>query len=140
MDEVGVVKSINGVIAIVSVEKKSSCDQCKAGCNVSDSGVEIEALNKARAVIGQKVRVAMQPYLYLKGSMLIYGLPAVALIIGAVIGKEYISGYFSNADPDLVSAVSGFGLFFLSFLIVKIWSMRLEKKTDYKPVIEEILE
>lgn len=140
MDEVGIVKSINGVIAIVSVEKKSACDQCKAGCSVSDSGVEIEAFNKVKASVGQKVKVVMQPYLYLKGSILIYGIPALALIIGAIIGKEYLSNFFKGMDPDIVSAISGFALLILSFLIVKVWSSRFEKKTEYKPIIEEILE
>lgn len=140
MDEVGIVKSINGAIAIVSVEKKSACDQCKAGCSVSDSGVEIEAFNKVKAAVGQKVKVVMQPYLYLKGSILIYGIPALALIIGAIIGKEYLSSFFKGMDPDIVSAISGFALLILSFLIVKVWSSRFEKKTEYKPIIEEILE
>ena len=62
------------------------------------------------------------------------------MIIGAVIGKELISGLFKNMDPDIVSAVSGFGLFAISFLAVKIWSGRFEKKTEYKPVVAEILE
>lgn len=140
MDEVGIVKSINGAIAVVSVERKSACDSCKAGCNVSDSGVEIEAFNKAKAAVGQKVRVKMEPYLYLKGSILIYGMPAIALIIGAIIGKEYLSGFFKGSDPDIVSAISGFGMLILSFIAVRLLSARLEKKTEYKPVIEEIIE
>ena len=140
MDEIGIVKSVNGPVATVSVEKKSACESCKAGCKVSDSGVEIEAFNEAKALVGQRVRIEMKPYLYLKGSILIYGIPALALIIGAVIGKEFISAFFTDIDPDMVSAISGFAMFFLSFIIVKVWSMRLEKKTEYKPVIAEVLE
>lgn len=140
MDEIGIVKRISGIIATVSVERKSACDSCKAGCKVTDSEAVIEAVNEAKASVGQKVRVEMKPYLYLKGSIIIYGIPAGALIIGAVIGKELISGFFKNMDPDIVSAVSGFGLFALSFLAVKIWSRRFEKKAEYKPVVAEILE
>lgn len=140
MDEIGIVKNLSGAIAIVSVERKSACDTCKAGCKVTDSGAEIEAINEARAAVGQKVRVAMKPYLYLKGSVIVYGIPALALIIGAVIGKEFLSGFFKNTDSDIVSAISGFALFALSFIIVKLWSSSLEKKTEYKAVIAEILE
>lgn len=140
MDEIGIVKNIDGVIAIVFVERKSACDSCKAGCKVSDSGAEIEAINNAKASVGQKVKVVMKPYSYLKGSMLVYGIPALALIIGAIIGKEFLSVYFKNVDPDITSAISGFALFILSFVIVKLWSSRLEKKTEYKAVIAEILE
>ncbi len=140
MDEIGIVKSIQGVIATVSVERKSACEQCAAGCKVTDAGAEIEAVNRAKAAIGQKVRVELKPYTYLKGSIIVYGLPALALIIGAVVGKEFFSGLFRTMDPDIVSAMFGLGAFIVSFILIKFWSMRLEKKTEYKPVIEEILE
>ncbi len=140
MDEIGIVKAVNGIIAVVSVQRKSACDQCRAGCKLTESGVEIEAVNTVRAVIGQKVKVVMKPYSYLKGTLLVYGVPTLALIIGAVIGKEFLSGFFREADPDILSAISGFGAFLLSFLLIKIWSGKAEKKMEYKPVIEEILE
>ncbi|MFN3396099.1 MAG: SoxR reducing system RseC family protein [Thermodesulfovibrionales bacterium] len=142
MEETGIVKSLSGALAIVVVERKSACDQCKAGCKVTDSGAEIEALNPVKAKIGQRVKVIMKPYTYLKGSIIIYGIPALALIIGAIIGKELLTSIhpFTSLDPDVVSAITGFGAFVLSFLVVKIWSMKIEKRIEYKPVIEEILE
>lgn len=140
MNETGIVKRINGITAVVSVERKSACEQCAAGCKITDAGAEIEAVNRAKARIGQKVRVEIRPYSYLKGSVIVYGLPALALIIGAVAGKEFFSGFFPSLDPDIVSAIFGFGFFIASFLAVKFWSARLEKRTEYKPVIEEIIE
>lgn len=142
MEETGIVKRLNGNIAIVVVDRKSACDQCKAGCKVTDSGAEIEALNLAEARIGQKVKVVMRPYTYLKGSIIIYGVPALALIVGAIIGKEVLSPVypFKDLDPDIVSAIVGFGAFILSFLLVKIWSKGVERKTEYRPVIQEIIQ
>ena len=140
MDEIGIVKSIHGVIATVSVERKSACEQCAVGCKVTDSGAEIEAVNRAKAKIGQKVRVELKPYSYLKGSIIVYGLPALALVIGAVVGKEFFSGLFRTMDADIVSAIFGFGAFIIAFILIRFWSMRFEKKSEYKPVIEEILE
>lgn len=140
MDEIGVVKEIKGAFAIVSVARKSACSDCKAGCRLTESGAEIEAVNTIHAGVGQKVRVVMKPYTYLKGSLLVYGLPALALVLGAMVGKEFLSGLFKNTDPDILSAISGFGAFILSFLVIKGWSARIEKKIEYKPVAEEILE
>jgi sigma-E factor negative regulatory protein RseC len=140
MEEIGVVKSTSGVLAIVSVERKSACEQCSAGCRITAAGAELEAINWAKAIEGQKVRVVLRPYSYIKGSMVVYGLPALALILGAVAGKEFFSSFFSSLDPDIVSAIFGFGGFILAFIVVKIWSARIEKETAYKPVIEEILE
>ncbi len=140
MEEIGIVKSTHGVIATVSVERKSACEQCAAGCKITDSGAEIEAVNQAKARVGQRVRVELKPYSYLKGSMLVYGFPAMALVLGAVAGKGFFSRFFPGIDPDIVSAIFGFGAFIVSFVVVKIWSTRLEKKMEYKPVIEEIIE
>ncbi|NOY39186.1 MAG: SoxR reducing system RseC family protein [Nitrospirae bacterium] len=141
MEEVGIVKSIDGVTAKVLVERKSACDKCSEGlCHVSDAGALIDALNIAKAKEGQKVKVVFKSYTYLKGTILIYGLPALALIIGAVLGKEFLPRIFSGVDPDLLSAVGGFGLFILTFIAARLFSLRMEKNTEYKPVVEEILE
>lgn len=140
MDEIGIVKSVKGMLAIVTVAGKSACEHCTAGCKISGAEAEIEAVNRVRAHVGQRVRVVVRPYSYLKGSALVYGLPSLALIIGAVIGKELFGRLFTGFDPDLLSALCGFAAFLLSFLAVKVLSSGAEKKTEHKPVIEEILE
>jgi len=142
MEEIGVVKSTEGMHAVVEVRRKSACEHCTLGtCQFTDDAAEIEAVNKAGAEVGQKVRLVLVPYTYLKGSMLIYGLPALAMIIGAVLGKEVLSGYITGVDADGVSAMTAFALCALSFVFVKIWSGRKPKgKEQKKPVIEEIIQ
>lgn len=141
MEEIGVVKSVEGALARVSVPRKSVCEGCTAGtCKPDEQSMEIDAVNKAKAKAGQKVRVVIKAYSYLRGSILVYGIPALALIAGAVLGKEVFSRQFKNIDPDTASAIFGFGLFALSFLGIKIWSMGGGGKTETKAVIEEILE
>ncbi len=141
MEEIGVIKSIEGLIAKVNVPIKSACEGCTAGtCKRGEQSMEIDALNPVEARIGQKVKVVIRPYTYLKGSTIVYGIPALALIIGAVIGKEVLSHYFKKLDPDIVSAIFGFGAFAISFLSIKLWSSRVDKNVDLKPVIEEIIE
>lgn len=141
MEEIGTVKSTQGMFAKVSVPRKSVCEGCTAGtCTPDEQAMEIEAINKARARAGQRVRVVVKTYTYLKGSILVYGIPALALIAGAILGKEVFSSYFKDTDPDIISAIFGFGAFVLAFLGIKIWSIFAEKKTESKPVIEEILE
>lgn len=102
--------------------------------------MEIEALNHVNARVGQKVKIVMKTYTYLKGSIVVYGIPALALITGAILGKEVFSNYFREMDPDILSAVFGFGAFVISFLFIKLWGGRMGKKIESKPVIEEIIE
>ena len=144
MDEIGVVVKAEGRFAKVSVPKKAGiCEQCTMGtCHVTEGGSELDALNKANAKEGQRVRVSIKPYTYVKGSFIVYGIPVICLMAGAVLGKEFLTGYgpFTGMDPEIVSAIAGFSAFFVSFLLIKLWSMKAEKKLEFKPVIEEILD
>lgn len=141
IEEIGIVKSIDGIMAIVDVPRKSSCEGCTAGiCKPEEQSMEIQAFNQAGARQGQKVRVVIKSFAYVKSSMLVYGLPALSLVIGAVFGKEVVSRFFAGADPDILSAVCGLSAFVLTFIIIRIWTGKAEKRVESKPVIEEILE
>jgi sigma-E factor negative regulatory protein RseC len=142
MHEIGIVKSIDGVKAIVKVSKKSSCcESCeKEICDISEDGIETEAINEAGASIGQKVKLVMKSYTFVKGALVIYILPIIALIAGAILGNLYLPGYFSETDSDLLAALGSFLLFFASLILVKLIVSRMEKKTEYKSVIESIME
>ena len=141
MEEVGTIMSIDGLTAKVTVPRKSACEGCTAGtCTPGEQSMEIEALNPIEARVGQTVRVVMKPYSYLKGAIIVYGIPALALVIGAILGKEFFSIYFAGIDPDVVSAFFGFGAFIVFFILIKFWSIKFERKQDLKPIIEEILE
>ncbi|WP_333654227.1 SoxR reducing system RseC family protein [Dissulfurispira sp.] len=141
MEEVGVVKEVIGPKAIVTVQRQSGCDSCPGGsvCKLAGNEAEIEVVNEAKAKAGDTVRIAFKPYTYLKGTIFVYGIPSIMLIIGAIVGKEYLSRFLPNMDPDIVSAIGGFGLFALSFLFMKVWMKRYEGKKEYMPVISEIV-
>jgi sigma-E factor negative regulatory protein RseC len=141
VEEIGVVKEIHGSTALVVVRKQGVCDKCSAGsvCRVTGEGAEIEALNSAQARKGDTVRVFFRPYTYLKGSLLVYGVPGLALILGAVIGKEYVAGFLPQIDPEIVSAMCGFGLLAAAFVLVKLFIRRIETGKKFTPIIEEII-
>jgi sigma-E factor negative regulatory protein RseC len=140
VEEVGVVISVDCPTARVNVPKKSACEGCTAGvCLTGEQSMEIVALNKAGAKAGQKVRVNIRANVYMTSAMIIYGIPALALVLGAVFGKEVMPGFFTGKDPDVLSAIFGFGFLGLSFVVVKLWANRKTGKTESGPVIEEIL-
>ncbi len=141
IEEIGTVTKVEGIMAKVAVKKKNSCEGCTAGgaCKTTGEGAEIEALNQVHAIEGQTVRIAIQPYTYLKGTMLIYGMPVVLLITGAIIGKNIGEKYLPAVNSDLVAAILGFSFLILSLIGIRIWSKNISTKKEYKPVIEEIL-
>jgi sigma-E factor negative regulatory protein RseC len=140
MEEVGTIKSTDGLFAVVSVPRKSLCEGCTLSiCKPEAHVMEIEALNAAKAGVGQKVRVVMESSSYMKSAGIVYGIPALALLLGAVAGKELFSRYLPF-DPDSISAVCGFGGLILAFIVVRLWTDKTAKRTKSRPVIEEILE
>lgn len=133
MEEIGVVQEIKGPMAVVCVQRKGGCEQCHMGSVCKTAGGDeniVEALNNANAGVGDTVRIEFKPYTYLKGTIMVYGFPALMLIVGAVIGKEYLSKILTNIDPDIASAIGGFGLFLVSFLAIKLFSKRYEGKKN----------
>lgn len=142
VEETGIVTKIEGNMAKVLVQKKSACDGCsiQGACQSTSEGMEIEALNAAHAREGQRVKILLTPRDYLKGTMIVYGLPLVLFITGAIIGKNIGEEYFKEINSDLVAAIAGFIALALSLAGVRIWSKKMESKTEYNPVIEEIIE
>ncbi len=141
VEEVGIVKNIEGAVAKIAIPKKNACEGCSLGiCKEQEQSMEIEAINTIHARVGQKVRIVLRSYSYLQGSIIVYGIPAIGLIAGAVLGKELLSPYFPNLDPDAVSALFSFSVCILSFLAVKLWSRKAAREEQRKAVIEEILD
>jgi sigma-E factor negative regulatory protein RseC len=141
MEEVGTIKSTDGLFAVVSVPRKSSCEGCSLSiCKPDEQVMEIEALNTAKADVGQKVRVVIKSSSYMKSAGIVYGIPALALVLGAMVGKELFSRYLPEFDPDIISAMFGFGGFILAFVVIRLWTDNASKRKESKPVIEEILE
>jgi len=139
MEEIGVVKSVNGVTAKVVIKKTSACDHCiKDHCDMEGTNFEVEAINAARAEVGQTVKVVMKTQTYIKGAFLLYILPVLSLFVGAIFGAIYLPEAFSMGQ-ETAAVMGGFLMMFLSFVIIKIVSKKMEKKTQYQSVIEEII-
>jgi len=142
LEETGTVTKLNGSMAMVLVQKKSACDGCsvEGACKATPEGMEIEALNAVHAKVGQRVKILITTGDYLKGTMLVYGVPLIVFIAGAILGKNLGEKYFTDMNSDIIAAVTGFICLFLSLAGARLWSKKMESKAGNMPVIEEILE
>ncbi|MBF0345745.1 MAG: SoxR reducing system RseC family protein [Nitrospirae bacterium] len=144
MEETAIVKDVSGITATVAVEKTTACAHCQSSkvCDSTPESSLIEAINTVNARIGQKVIIEMKTYTYLKGALVVYAIPAIALLLGAILGKHVLSAMdmFGSMKVDAVSAISGFTAFVVSLVVVKLISSNLEKKTEYKAVIKRVLD
>lgn len=140
MEEIGIVKKVEGVTAKVVIKKSSACDHCvKDECDMEGVNFEVEAINAAHAEVGQTVKVVMKAQTYIKGALLLYILPVFALFVGAIFGKIYLPDAFKGIGSETAAVIGGFLMMMISFLVIKIVSSKMEKKTEYRSVIEEII-
>ncbi|MBF0564118.1 MAG: SoxR reducing system RseC family protein [Nitrospirae bacterium] len=142
MEEIGIVKSVYDTLATVAIEKTSVCSACKSSdsCDLLDDKSTIEAVNAARATVGQLVVVDMKGFGYVKGTLFVYGLPALALLVGAIIGKHLNLPFLSGINVEVLSAATGFFFLLVTLVAVKLLTGRLDKKAEHTPIIIKIIE
>ena len=140
IEEEGIVAEVEGSVAKVAILKKSACEQCAASgvCHPGDQSF-LEATNPLGAVKGQKVKVVVAPQLYLKASIILYGIPMAAFIGGAILAKNVAVTYGAEANSDLWAFIAGAGCLVISFFFIRMYNKKVEKTQKYKPVIVEIL-
>ena len=143
IEEIGTVVELKSKLnAVVMCQKSSLCENCATNghCTLGDDDKTrlIEVQNSLGATVGEQVRIATTTKSFLQSSFLLYIVPLIALVIGAVVGKLIGENMTVGLKPDLLSAV--FGVFFMagSFVILRVGTSVLLKE-NYMPKIIEIL-
>lgn len=143
IEEEGVVIAVEGETAKVSVLKKSACESCAAAgvCHPQDADKSLlTADNPLHAKQGQRVKVLLAPQVYLRRSALVqYGIPAAALVSGAIVAKNLAIRLGAEAQSDLWALLSGTVCLLLAYGFIRLRNKSVEQLPKYKPVIVEIL-
>ena len=144
IEEFGTVIELKGKhTAVVMCKKSSLCEHCatSGSCVIGDDGHVrmIEVQNSLGASIGDHVCIATTTKSFLQSSFMLYIVPLIALVIGAVAGKLTGEKFDTGLEPNLLSAI--FGVFFMigSFVLLRVGSRVLEQE-NYMPKIVAILE
>ena len=139
IEEVGTVVELKSkMIAVVMCTKSSLCENCatNGNCALGDYYKTrlIEVHNLLGAEVGEQVRIATTTKSFLQSSFLLYIVPLIALVIGAIAGLLVGEKIPTGLDPNLLSAI--FGVFFMcgSFVILRVGSNVLNKES-YMPKI-----
>jgi len=139
--EEGVVFKIDSETAWVKTTKTSACKACAArsSCHSLGGGkeMEVEAINRAGAKVGQKVVISFDTSPLLKATFLLYVFPIIAMVIGAFIGQKMAP--FFNFDASMLSAIMGFSCFGLTILFVKSRGNKMAKKDEYQPKVIRVI-
>lgn len=140
-NEEGIVIRADASEAWVKTLRSDACESCasKGACHSLGGGKEMEvsAVNRIGARVGDRVVLKMDTLPFLKGTFLVYLFPILLLVIGAGLG-EWIS-LSSNQPSSLASILSAFCGLALGLFLMKTIANRLAKRDDYRPRIARVL-
>ncbi len=140
--ELGLVTGITGENrALVTVHRAEACHSCsvKGACSAlggQTKDLVLEAENDARAQPGDRVTLSMPQSSVVKASMVLYLLPALGLVAGAVLGREVALAQGWITDPASITG-SFLGLV-VGFAISKVLSKKMGQAAKYRPRITAI--
>lgn len=135
-----VVRLRNPGIADVMTEKGGGCESCSSAhsCHAFGTGKMItRARNRVDARIGDQVSLELSPGLFVGSAAMVYLLPVVGFIIGAVLGSSLHEAAGLGATAG--SVWFGFGGLALGFLITLTVSRRSGARGTMTPEIAKIL-
>ncbi len=147
LEEQGVVLSVSGDTAEVVAEAKSTCGSCAAknACGTSllanlfpQRKRTFRASNPVAAQVGDRVLIGLDESVLQTASLLVYVVPLLGLIGGAMAGTWLASALM----PEIAEAVSiGVGIagFSLALLVVRKTSSRLSAHSRYQARVLRVL-
>ena len=136
--EEGVVVRIVPDGAVVCVKRSDACHGCPSSqlCHMGTSGErEVVAKNPLGAREGQRVEIEVQDGLLVRASFIVYILPIVALIIGALCGRWAIHSLGIPWSEDSGAVIGGLTCMTAVFVLIKIKGMSRHAMEKYQPTI-----
>ena len=127
--------------AMVVTEKGDACNNCESAqfCHsLSDcSRMETRVLNRANARVGDRVTISLSSSSVFKSAMILYILPTLSLILGAIIGSGLHN--YLGIDETGAAILFGFAGLILGFTIAGLISKRQTADSKLTPVITRII-
>lgn len=146
--EQGIVLETRGEIAWVETQRKSACGACQAskGCGTSvlsrllgQKRTRVQALNEVGAMAGEQVVLGIEEQALVRGSLLVYMLPLLALFAGALL-FEWLAGIYAPGlgfNAEAASIAGGMLGLAAGFAWLKSFGRRIRYDGRYRPVIVE---
>jgi len=138
--EQGIIEDVSGQKTLVRIKKSSACGTCESrgNCEVaSGKSMVVEVANDLGAGKGDHVELSVPSGAFLKLSLLIYVLPAVALIAGAFAGGAFAG--VLHVPLSLASVVGGFLVMGVTFYALKRFDRSLRAKSEFRLKMTRIL-
>ena len=135
MTEKGVVIAYQEGIATVKCQSQSACGSCsaKTACGttaLSEHIFTVTTITPLKA--GQQVEIGLSERSLLLSALLLYVVPLLTILVTTLISSQLF-------DNELFSVILIFFFTALSFIAVRSYAKKLNKKSAYQPIILRVL-
>jgi sigma-E factor negative regulatory protein RseC len=137
IEETGQVVRVEGDHVWVETQRKSACGSCSAnkGCGTATLGKVfgnrqsvVRVLNTLEVEPGDTVVLGLQESALVRGSIAIYAVPLLCLILGSLGAQAVGAGDGATTLAGLLSLAAGFGW-------VRYFASHIRSDARYQPVI-----
>lgn len=141
----GTVIALEGALARVEVSRSAMCDGChqQSSCNVAllDSGRDTVAAvgNPVGARPGDKVELAIDEAVLLRGGMVLYLLPLAFMVLGILLAMALRGSINFGLGDDMLALLAALAGLAASMPVVRVWSKRSRYLAANVPVITRVL-
>ncbi len=139
--EEGTIIRVEDDRAWVQVKRSTMCESCKhrQTCHsLTDArDMEAEAINTAGGKVGDRVLLKIAAGSLVKISFILYLVPVIAFIAGAVVGMELPPPLKIN--PEVFSFFMGIAGCAVSFIVIRFLSFRMSKNSSFVPEVVKLL-
>lgn len=138
METRAIVISVEGNEALVESTQGGGCGHCDSenGCGSGKMSQlfcseprRFRVRNDGNAQVGTLVQITLPEGVLLRSALLMYMLPLILLLCGAMLGAQW------QAGGDAHAAVGGLTGLISGFVLVRVWSLRRPLTSIAQPVI-----
>ncbi len=140
IEENAIVVAVEGDDVLVQTQRRSACQSCavKSGCGTSVLSKviglrvsQIRVSNTLNVKTGDEIVLGINDNALVQGSLLVYALPLILLLMFAVTGEYWAQS--QNMNTELVAIVSGLFGFVVAIFITRFSISKTRFKNQIQP-------
>lgn len=138
LEETGTVVALDGRFAWIQTIRQNTCSSCsaKASCGQSvlakmsqGKANQVKVENSLHLSVGQEVVLGLSESAFLRASLLIYLVPLLALIAGAILSSRLFEG------NEGLTALGGVVAMLVGFVFASKWCSARQQLSEFNPVM-----
>ena len=133
MNEIGTVTKVEGDFADVIFQRQSMCKHCGACIKAGPDEMMVRVENTLGAKVGDRVSVSMGQTAFVEASLVMYGVPLVALLVGVAVPLLLRVSEYIAAACGVVCAV-------LAYAVIRRFEPRFSRNKKFFHKLESIVE